>query len=445
MKAGYSIRARLLLGAALVLVAFLAAAGFAVQRAHADSVRTAHYGRLQGTVYLLLARAEVDDSGALIMPPGFAEPRLSLPGSGLYARIVNLARQEEWRSSSSVGLRLPFRGSPGEAGRWQFESVQEGGSGYLGVAYAVNWAGRNANTPLALSVLEDRSGFDREISTFGRTLWIWLGGVGLLLLAAQTLLLHWALLPLRRVSGEIARVEAGEQAAIEGSYPAEITGLTENLNTLIRQERVRQTRYKEALSFLAHSLKTPLAVLRNALGNPAQLPATVAQQVDRMDGIVQHQLGRAAASGGARFAPPIAVTPVLERIREALLKVYGDKGLALAVEAAPDLAWRVDEGDLFEVMGNLMDNAAKWARARVRVKAWREGTALHLQVDDDGAGFSDTEAILQLGVRMDERVPGHGVGLTVVKELVDSYAGTLKLQHSHDLGGARVDIALPGG
>jgi two-component system, OmpR family, sensor histidine kinase PhoQ len=355
-----------------------------------------------------------------------------------------VARKEEWRSPSSVGIRPPFRPSP-ETGRWNFETVEDGGSGYLGVSYAVNWAGARGNTPLALSVLEDRSGFDREISTFGRTLWIWLASVGLLLLAAQTLLLHWALLPLKRVSGEIARVEAGEQAAIEGSYPAEITGLTENLNTLIRQERVRQTRYKEALSFLAHSLKTPLAVLRNALDDPAQLPATVAQQVDRMDGIVQHQLGRAAASGGARFAPPIPVTPVLERIREALAKVYAHKRLALSVEAAPDLAWRVDEGDLFEMMGNVMDNAAKWAESRVRVKAWREGAALHLQVDDDGAGFSDTQAILQLGVRMDERVPGHGVGLTVVKELVDSYAGSLKLQHSHDLGGARVDIALPGG
>ncbi len=444
MKPGHSIRARLLLGAAIVLVAFLAAAGYAVQRAHADSVRAAHFARLQGTVYLLLARAEVEPGGVLAMPVGFAEPRLSLPGSGLYASIFNVQGAEQWRSPSTLGLDLPFRRT-GATGQWAFETVDAGGQGWLAVTYAVNWAGTNGgNTPLVLSVLEDRGAFEREISTFLRTLWLWLGGAGLLLLLAQTALLHWGLRPLRRVAGEIRRVEAGEQERIEGEYPTEIAGLTENLNTLIQQERVRQTRYREALGFLAHSLKTPLAVLRNALAEPAQLPATVAQQVDRMDGIVQHQLGRAAASGAARFAPPVAVTPVLERIREALAKVYADKGVALTVQAASDLAWRIDEGDLFEAMGNLMDNAAKWARARVRVKAWREGAALRLQVDDDGPGFSDTDAVLQLGVRMDERVPGHGVGLTIVKELVDSYQGELKLLRSDDLGGGRVDVTLPG-
>jgi two-component system sensor histidine kinase PhoQ len=442
MKPGYSIRARLLLGAALVLLAFLAAAGFAVQRAHADSVRDAHYGRLQGTVYLLLARAEIDDAGALQMPQEFAEPRLSLPGSGLYAAITNLQRSEEWRSPSSVGLSPPFRVSQ-PVGQWSFDAVEQGKRGFLAATYAVNWSGPAGRTPLVLSVVEDRTGFDREIATFTHTLWLWLGGAALLLLVAQTLLLHWGLLPLERVAGEIRRVESGEQDGIEGRYPTELSGLTDNLNTLIQQERVRQTRYKEALSFLAHSLKTPLAVLRNTLGEPAQLPVVVAQQVDRMDDIVQHQLGRAAASGSARFTRPVVVAPVLDRIREALGKVYADKGIAFTLAIDDGLAWRIAEADLFEMMGNLMDNAAKWAKSRVLVRAWREGAALRLRIDDDGAGFSDTESILRLHVRLDERVPGHGVGLAVVNDLVASYEGEMKLERS-DLGGARVDITLPG-
>jgi two-component system sensor histidine kinase PhoQ len=442
MKPGYSIRARLLLGAALVLLAFLAAAGFAVQRAHADSVRDVHFGRLQGTVYLLLARAEIDDAGVLQMPQEFAEPRLTLPGSGLYAAITNVKRNEEWRSSSSVGAAPPFRRSQ-PVGQWRFDALEQGKRGFLGATYAVNWAGPSGRTPLVLSVLEDRAEFDREIATFTRTLWLWLGGAALLLLAAQTMLLHWGLLPLERVAGEIRRVESGDQDAIEGRYPTELSGLADNLNTLIQQERVRQTRYREALSFLAHSLKTPLAVLRNTLGEPAQLPQVVAQQVDRMDAIVQHQLGRAAASGSARFTRPVAIAPVLERIREALAKVYADKGVAIAVDAPAGPAWRIAEADLFEMMGNLMDNAAKWAKSRVVVRAWREGPALRLRIDDDGPGFSDTESILQLHVRLDERVPGHGVGLAVVNDLVASYEGELKLQRS-DLGGGRVDITLPG-
>lgn len=442
MKPGYSIRARLLFGAALVLLAFLAAAGFAVQRAHADSVRDVHYGRLQGTVYLLLARAEIDDSGALQMPQEFAEPRLSLPGSGLYAAITDVRRNQDWRSASSVGQSPPFPRHQA-VGQWSFGDIEQGKQGFLAATYAVNWAGPAGPTPLVLSVLEDRAAFDREIATFTRTLWMWLGGAALLLLAAQTLLLHWGLLPLKRVAGEIRRVESGDQDGIEGSYPAELSGLTDNLNTLIQQERTRQTRYKEALSFLAHSLKTPLAVLRNTLGEPDQLPAVVAQQVDRMDDIVQHQLGRAAASGSARFTRPVPVGPVLERIREALGKVYADKGVAITLDAAGGLAWRISEADLFEMMGNLMDNAAKWAKSRVVVRAWRERAALRLRVDDDGPGFSDTESILRLHVRLDERVPGHGVGLAVVNDLVASYEGELKLERS-DLGGGRVDITLPG-
>ncbi|MCC2673309.1 MAG: periplasmic sensor signal transduction histidine kinase [Ramlibacter sp.] len=442
MKPGYSIRARLLLGAALVLLAFLAAAGFAVQRAHADSVRDAHFGRLQGTVYLLLARAEIDDAGGLQMPQEFAEPRLSLPGSGLYAAIFNVRRNEEWISSSSVGETPPFRRSQ-EVGQWSYGALEQGKRRFLSATYAVNWAGPAGATPLVLSVLEDRTAFDREIATFARTLWLWLGGVASLLLVAQTMLLHWGLLPLKRVAAEIRRVEGGDQDAIEGLYPTELSGLTDNLNTLIQQERVRQTRYKEALSFLAHSLKTPLAVLRNTLGEPQQLPSVVAQQVNRMDDIVQHQLGRAAASGSARFTRPVPVAPVLERIREALGKVYADKGVDIRVDMAAGLAWRIAEADLFEMMGNLMDNAAKWARSRVVVRAWREGPALRLRIDDDGAGFSDTESILRLHVRLDERVPGHGVGLAVVNDLVASYEGTMKLERA-DIGGGRVDITLPG-
>jgi two-component system, OmpR family, sensor histidine kinase PhoQ len=442
MTSGYSIRARLFLGAALVLMAFMAGAGFAVQRAHADSVRAVHFGRLQSTIYLLLARAELDDAGALLMPPAFAEPRLSLPQSGLYASIFVVSRREQWRSASSLGANPPFRTEGVQTGEWRNDIIDGKDQSYLAVSYGVNWAtGKNA-APLVLSVLEDRSEFDGEIAVFARTLWLWLGGAGVLLLLAQTVLLRWGLAPLRRVATEIARVESGEQQRIEGRYPDEILPLTDNLNTLIQQERVRQGRYKEALSFLAHSLKTPLAVLRNALHEPAQLPSAVQQQVARMDDIVQHQLGRAAAGGATRFAPPVLVAPILDRVRDALVKVHAEKGLVITTECQPDLTWRIDEGDVFEILGNVMDNAAKWARSRVNARAWRDGTRLLLCVEDDGPGFSDTRTVLQIHVRGDERVPGHGVGLAVVNDLVASHHGELKLSRSA-LGGALVEIVLP--
>ena len=441
MRAGYSIRARLLLGAALVLLAFLTGAGLAVQRANAESVRAAYFGRLQSTIYLLLAAAELDAGGALVMPPEFAEPRLSLPGSGLYAGIHNVLRGAQWQSASTLGLQPPFRRSL-QPGQWRNETVDGAGGSFLSVSYAVTWKASAREAPLVLTVLEDRAAFEREVGAFTRTLWLWLGGAAVLLLLAQLWLLRWGLAPLRHVASEIRRIEEGEQSRIEGRYPTEISGLTDNLNALIQQERVRQTRHRDALSFLAHSLKTPLAVLRSAQAEPDQLPATVAQQVSRMDDIVQHQLGRAIAGGAARFAPLLLVAPILERIQGALAKVYAEKALDFSVECPPDLAWRIDEGDLFEMLGNLLDNAAKWARGRVGVRVWREAGRLCIRIEDDGPGFSDTESILQLHVRGDERVPGHGVGLAVVSDLVASHQGELKLSRG-PMGGGRVDIVLP--
>ena len=435
-----SIRARLMLGAAVVLVAFVTGAGWAVQRAHADSVRTARFARLQSTVYLLLAGAELDERGALVMPPSFPEPRLSLPGSGLYANIVNVARGEAWQSPSSVGISPPFVRSVA-VGQWRSEVLSAGGRNYLAIGYGVNWSGRAQAAPLVLSVMEDKAEFDREVSVFERTLWTWLGGAAALLLVSQTLLLEWGLAPLRRVAREVRNIERGEQVAVEGRYPTEITALTRSLNTLIKQERLRQTRFREALSFLSHSLKTPLAVLRTALGEPAQLPGVVSQQVARIDGIVQHQLVRAAAGGSSRFVPYLPVAPVVNRIRDSLAKVYAEKGLVFGLDIAPELAWRIDEGDAFEMVGNVMDTAAKWARHRVAVSAWREGDRLHIRVDDDGPGFGDTQSILQLHVRGDEKVPGHGVGLAVVNDLVAGHDGELTLSRA-DPAGARVDIFL---
>jgi len=140
--------------------------------------------------------------------------------------------------------------------------------------------------------------------------------------------------------------------------------------------------------------------------------------------------------------PQLALAPVLERIRDSLAKVYAEKGLAFTLDCPPSLAWRIDEGDAFEMLGNIMDNAAKWAKQRVAVVARREGDRLHLRVDDDGSGFSDTVAVLQIHVRGDERVPGHGVGLAVVNDLVASHDGELSLGRS-DWGGGRVEVVLP--
>jgi two-component system sensor histidine kinase PhoQ len=451
VKPPLSIRARLVWGAALVLLAFLAVAGWAVQQAYADSVRSARFARLQTTVYLLMAGAELNASGSLVMPAAFAEPRLSLPASGLYANIANLDKREEWQSASTLGLNLPFQRRL-KAGQWQFDTVlpsqapSDGqvktGRAFLAATFAVRWAVNDRDAPLVFSVLEDKAEFNRELRAFQVTLWAWLGGSGLLLLVAQTLLLRWGLAPLGRMAREILQIEKGEQTRVQGQYPRELAGVTRNLNVLIDQERARQTRYKQALDDLAHSLKTPLAALRASLQTPSDLPSLVAHQVTRMDDIVGHQLGRAGASGAARFAPHLALAPIVNRIRETLAKVYSEKNLSFEVSCLPDLTWRIDEGDAFEILGNLLDNAAKWSKHRVAVKIWIDADQLHIRITDDGPGFADARPVPQRRVRLDEQVPGHGIGLAVVQDLVASHRGTLTISRA-ELGGAQVTIVLP--
>lgn len=447
MKPPLSIHARLVWGAFLGLLVFLAGAGWAVQLAYMDSARAQRFARLQTTVYVLMAGAELSTTGSLEMPPSLAEPRLSLPASGLYASVVNLDTGESWQSSSTLGLQVPFQRSPA-TGQWQFDTVtaeptqrRDADHTYLAASYAVKWSVNGHSAPLMFSVLEDRAEFDRELQAFEHTLWRWLGGTGLLLLVTQTLLLRWGLKPLGQMAREIQRIEAGEQTRVTGRFPRELAGLSRNLNVLIDQERTRQTRYKEALDDLAHSLKTPLAALSASLDEPGALPSVVAQQVTRMNDIVVHQLGRAGASGAARFAPHLALAPVLNRISDTLAKVYVDKNLSFTLDCSPALTWRIDEGDAFEILGNVLDNAAKWAQHRVAAHIWADTHTLNIRITDDGPGFADPHAILKRRVRLDERIPGHGIGLAVVNDLVASHQGQFTVSRS-DLGGAQIDITL---
>ena len=449
MTARRSIRVRLVWGSAVVLLGFLAGAGWAVQQAHAESVRAARFARLQATIYLLMAGAELSPKGSLVMPASLAEPRLSSPGSGLYAHIANANTGEQWQSPSALGLDPPVQRRVA-TGEWRYEVLQGKGAdarpGFLVAAYGVKWSDSNREASLVFSTWEDKAEFDREMAVFAHTLWRWLGGTAIMLLLTQTLLLRWGLAPLRRMTRELQRIESGEQAQVQEHYPSELAGVTDKLNTLMDQALARQARYKDALDDLAHSLKTPLAVMHavldNANGMPLMVTQQISQQVTRMNDIVGHQLGRAAARGAAPFAPKLALAPVVFRVLDSLGKVYADKHLLLTADCTPELSWRMDEGDAFEILGNLMDNAAKWAKSAMTVRLWCDTEHLYIRVTDDGPGFAVPEPEIQRRVRLDELVPGHGIGLAVVRDLVASHQGELAVSRA-TAGGAQVDIVLP--
>jgi two-component system sensor histidine kinase PhoQ len=235
-------------------------------------------------------------------------------------------------------------------------------------------------------------------------------------------------------------------------WPQELTAVTSNLNALLESERTRIRRYRDTLGNLAHSLKTPLAVMRQTLGtgdSPGK--QTLNGEIDRMSGIIEHQMKRAAASGGVLLGQaPVDVAPVVAELRVALLKVYGNKDLLFETSIAPGAQFIGDRNDCTELLGNLLDNACKWAKSRVRIAASVDGwadsrRALGIVIEDDGPGIAaaDRARVLQRGGRADEATPGHGLGLAMVHDAVALYGGAMHIDAS-ELGGARFDLKLPG-
>ncbi|MDE2221292.1 MAG: hypothetical protein KGJ52_13040, partial [Gammaproteobacteria bacterium] len=235
-------------------------------------------------------------------------------------------------------------------------------------------------------------------------------------------------------------------------FPRELAGVARSLNALLRSERARIARYRDTLGNLAHGLKTPLAVMRSALaGGPGQ-SATLDREIDRIAQIVDHQLQRAATSGGVTLGQQsVPVAPVVADLRTALRKVHSGKDLAIDTDVPADAGFAGDRGDVMELLGNLIDNACKWCRGIVRVSARLDPARpverrLVLVVEDDGPGIApaDRGRVLGRGVRADERASGHGLGLAMVADTVALYGGELFIGESAGLHGARIEVALPG-
>ena len=231
----------------------------------------------------------------------------------------------------------------------------------------------------------DLSSFQRQIVYYRATLWGWLLGMALLLLLSQALILRWGLRPLREVGEELGNIESGRQERIENKYPMEISRLTDNINILLEHEREHKARYRNALGDLAHSLKTPLAVLQSSLaGKDPETIAAFDEQIRRMNTIVEYQLQRAATAGSTGIGQQIDVEAAVTRLTDSLLKVYKDRQVILEVNVEPSLVFKGDEGDLMEILGNLLDNAFKWCRQRIVITAEHKGKKLNIRIEDDG-------------------------------------------------------------
>lgn len=437
-----SLYLRLSLTAIGVLATFLVATGAVLDNAFVASLKLSLKERMLGQIYLLLTVSGIDENGQpnMPLPTHLPEPQLALPDSGLYAYIGMNGRNNPLWLSPSLHKKPPPPLFPLQAGEQQWlELHQPDGKEYGLLGLGHQRITKGGVRSLNFYLMSELSPLYDQILLYRQRLWGGLAGMGLLLLATQILLLRWGLRPLRQVTIELGAIESGQQDRIEGHYPREVNQLTDKINTLLSQERDRQSRYRNALADLAHSLKTPLAVLRGASDNPDAISATVEEQSLRMTHIVERQLQRAATSADISTATAILISPLVDRIGGSLCKVYRDKNVIFTNRIDGELRFRGDEADLMEILGNILDNAFKWCRGRVIIGGQRDALYITLSVQDDGPGIdpAHVEKILQRGGRIDESIPGQGIGLAVTADIVEAYQGRIRIESSV-LGGASI-------
>ncbi|MCK5477902.1 MAG: GHKL domain-containing protein [Methylococcales bacterium] len=443
-----SLSFRLLISAGFVLTAFFALVAFVLEQGFRESAEQALKEKLQVHIYSLLSVAELTATGKLNMPATLREPRFSNPGSGLYAVINQTNNVLIWRSLSAIGVEIPstMQLKPGAS------VFEKDSAGRFVLHYAVIWENEaGLEQYYIFTVAEDELFVSNQVERFRVTLRTWLFFIGILLVLIQFLVLRWSLKPLRIIVEDLEAIESGNKNRLDGQYPSELTGLAGNLNALISSERAHLERYRNTLADLAHSLKTPLAILRGCIEPAVANKKTIAEQISRMNEIVEYQLQKAAAKGQKNLTGKVDVGLIIEKIIFSLNKVYSEKQIVFSFERDDSYLMYCEEGDIYEIAGNLLDNASKWCKKNVKVglvQLEAENSSrfsLVLQIEDDGPGIPEEKLddILQRGVRADENIKGHGIGMAVVNELTELLGGELIAGKSETLGGMKWQVYLP--
>jgi len=442
-----------MLSVVMPLVLFFVLTGFGLDYLFRDQVERSIAELLDQELIALVSAVDATADGGVEVRISDPDSRLATPGSGHYAEVSSADGQALWSSPSLTGTRLRL-GTPVAIGARQggvMESVS--GERLRILRRGLRWDESPENSrDLVFSVAESMAPYDAQLRRFRQVTGLWFAILTLVMMGALGLLMRRALRPIRRLEQEIGAVEAGQLDSLSEGYPRELAGTASSLNKLLLSERQRITRYRDTLGNLAHQLKTPLAVVRQALRTEVSPQALIDREIGRMAAIIDRQLTRGAAGGAVSLGQSaVMLLPLATELRASLLRVHADKDLTIELQCAPSVAFLGDAADLTELLGNLLDNACKWCRSHVRLRATlSEGAGmppvLELAIEDDGPGIApaDRERVLARGARADERVQGHGLGLAIVRDSVAAYNGTLVIEKSADLGGASVRVSLPG-
>ena len=443
-----ALKTRVLLSSSLALILALGLMGVIMQQAFKEKTLQLVEERLEGYLYAMIAYIEYDGN-QLVMPDHFPTPRMEQPASGIYGQV--LIRDFLWQTPSVLGQDIPDI-EPLDTNQRVFNTREElDGVPYFYLSQGVAIETDDEVIYATIAVSENAGEFYDELAAFRDSLLTWIMVISAGLLVVQWVIMFWATRPLKRLMYDLGRLEQGADAIFSEDYPLELRGLTASLNRLIENERSSLTRQRRTLGDLAHSLKTPLAIIHSELDNQPVDKGIIQQQVTQMDEIVAYQLKRAAVAGHRTFVRGVPVIDVVDKIIDSLQKVHRRKNIQVKRAVAPGAEFFGEQGDLMELLGNLLENAFKWCDQHVHItiktliKTGRQRTGLIIEIGDDGPGIAEhkRESLLQRGVRGDEKVTGHGIGLSIVTDIVDSYQGELKIDRDSNLQGAHFKVVLP--
>ena len=437
-----SLGRRMIAVAALWILVLLAGGGFALDRVLTSAVTRNFDDQLDYVLTSLFTSAEIGPDGEVIFNRSAADQRFLEPYSGLYWQVSAPGR-EPFASNSLWDRRLAYGDNHTDLEVHRYDSDQFPGEKLRILERDVRIPGSPVRW--RFQVAQSRDSLEAQIDALRRTLVrsFLLLALGLIVMAGlQT---WYGLRPLTRLRLEIARLRGGRAARLEGAMPAEVAPMVEELNALIEHNDRQAEEARRHAGNLAHALKTPLTVIMNSANAKADdLSETVVREARTMRRQVDHHLARARAVGRRGSAHSrAAVWPSLDSVERAVSRLYPN--VRIDADGAKDLQVHVERQDLDEMLGNLIENAAKYGGGSVFVTVVAQAGFVEILVEDDGVGIPEEERvrIFDRGARLDTGKPGTGLGLAIVRDVAEIYEGTVSLEESEDLGGLMVRLRLP--
>lgn len=437
-----SLSRRMIVVAALWIMLLLTGGGFALDRVLVSAVTRNTDDGLEIMLNALIVSAEIDTSGEVSFNRQLSDQKFLEPYSGLYWQVSGPGH-ETWPSRSLWDLKLPVDNRQRLTDIRIYDARPFGDQTLRIVERDLTLPG--SPTVWRFQVAESRELLDGQIAVLRKTLVRSFALLGLGLIVMAALQIWYGLLPLRAVRDAIARLRAGQSARVEGAMPAEVAPLVEELNALVEHNDRQAEEARRHAGNLAHALKTPLTVIMNAAAaGQEDLAATVIREARTMRRQVDHHLARARAVGRRGSAHSRAdVWASVEAVERAVARLYPN--VRIDIDGQKDLTARIERQDLDEILGNLVENAAKYGGGSVFVTVRADAGFVELLVEDDGRGIpaADRLRIFDRGVRLDSGKPGTGLGLAIVRDVAEIYEGTASLEESEDLGGLLVRLRLP--